>query len=64
MAKMAETLNWSYSNGQPNKSRVDRIMKRLAKEKFVKKVREEWQLTKEGTKAAQETPAARAAECM
>ena len=64
MTKMAETLKWSYSNGQPNKSRVDRIMRRLAKEKFVKKVREEWQLTKEGTKAAQESPAARAAECM
>ena len=63
-ANMAETLGWFYSNGEPNKSKVERVMKRLAKDKLTKKVRDEWQLTKEGEKMAQETPAARAAECM
>jgi hypothetical protein len=64
MAKMAETLNWTYSSGEPNKSKVERMMHRFAKQKLVKKVRDEWQLSKEGEKAASETTAAKAAEIM
>jgi RecA-family ATPase len=62
--KKAETLDWTYSNGQPNKSRVDRIVHKLQRQKLVKQDRDGWQLTKEGAKAAEETPAARAAEHM
>jgi hypothetical protein len=64
LADMAKTLNWTYSNGEPHKTRVDRTMHKLKQQKLVKQERGCWQLTKEGEKAAAETPAARAAECM
>jgi hypothetical protein len=55
MPKMAETLNWSYSTGQPNKSKVERMLHKLAKSKLVKSTRDGWLLTPEGEKAAEET---------
>jgi AAA domain-containing protein len=64
LADMAGALNWSYSNGEPNKTKVDRLQQKLSKQKLVKKTRDGWQLTKEGEKAAQETPLARAEKCM
>ena len=53
MAKMAETLNWTYANGEANKSKVDRIIRALAKQKLVtQNYRGNWQLTEKGTEAA------------
>jgi len=64
LAEMAKALNWTYSNGEPHKTRVDRTLRKLQRQKFVKQDRDGWQLTKEGEKVAAETPAARAAECI
>jgi AAA domain len=64
LAEMATALNWTYSNGDPNKSRVDRALHKLQRQKLVKLNRNGWQLTKEGEKAAAESPAAKAAECI
>jgi hypothetical protein len=64
LAEMATALNWTYSNGQPNKSRVDRTLHKLKRQKLVKQERGSWQLTKEGEKGAAESPAAKAAECI
>jgi DNA-binding PadR family transcriptional regulator len=64
LADMARTLNWTYSNGEPHKTRVDRTLRKLLRQKFVKQDRDGWQLTKEGEKVAAETTAAKAAECM
>jgi hypothetical protein len=62
LAEMAKTLNWTYSNGEPHKTRVDRTLRKLKQQKLVKQDRDGWQLTKEGEKIAAETPAAKAAE--
>jgi hypothetical protein len=64
LAEMAKTLNWTYSNGDPHKTRVDRTLHKLLRQKLVKQERGGWQLTKEGEKIAAETPAAKAAECI
>lgn len=61
LAEMATALNWTYANGEPNKSRVDRTLKKLKLQKLVKHDRDGWQLTKEGAKIAPETPTAKAA---
>jgi hypothetical protein len=53
MAKMAEAQAWFYTDGQPNKSKVDRIMRALAKQKLVtQNYRGNWELTKKGEEAA------------
>jgi hypothetical protein len=62
LAEMAKTLNWFYSNGEPHKTRVDRTLIKLKQQKLAKLERGSWQLTKEGVKAAEETPTAKAAE--
>jgi hypothetical protein len=64
LAEIATNLNWTYSNGKPHKSRVDRTLHKLQRQKLVKLDRDGWQLTKEGEKVVAETPAAKAAECM
>jgi hypothetical protein len=64
MIKIAERLGWLYANGHPNKSRVERIIRKLATAKLAKKTRDGWELTKEGEKAAQESPAWQAEENM
>lgn len=61
LAEMATALNWTYANGEPNKSRVDRTLHKLQRQKLVKLERDTWKLTKEGEKIAAETPAAKAA---
>ena len=55
MAAMAEALNWRYSNGEANKSRVQRTMTKLKREKLVKEARKgKWIITSQGTTAAAE----------
>jgi hypothetical protein len=51
--EMATSLSWFYSNGDPDKSQVNRIVRKLEKQKVVKKVRDRWELTKAGTQEAQ-----------
>jgi AAA domain len=63
LTEMASALNWTYSNGKPHKTRVDRIMHKLQRQKLVKLDRDGWQMTKEGAKTAEKTPAAKAADC-
>ena len=59
MAKMAETQAWFYTDGQPNKSKVDRIIRALAKQKLVtQNYRGNWELTEQGTEAAASAKAA------
>jgi AAA domain len=64
LAEMAKTLNWTYSNGEPHKTRVDRTLHKLKQQKLVNRDRNGWQLTKEGEKAAEATPLTRAEEVM
>jgi hypothetical protein len=56
LAEMAKDLNWTYSNGEPHKTRVNNTLHKLQRQKFVKQTRNGWQLTKEGEKAAEEVP--------
>lgn len=57
LAEMAKALNWFYETGEPNKTLVNRTIPKLQKQKLVKKVRDGWELTKEGKTAAQEAQA-------
>jgi hypothetical protein len=53
IAKLAEAADWRLSTGGPNKSKVERQLKSLEKEKLVKKERGAWVLTEKGTKLAE-----------
>ncbi len=50
MDKHAAQLNWFYNNGQPHKSKVNRLILAQA-ERLVKKERGKYVLTKAGEKA-------------
>jgi hypothetical protein len=52
MACMAETMQWFYGNGEPNKSRVQRIFETLKNDHLAKKVGDHFEATNAGkTKA-------------
>jgi len=52
VAKLARACNWFFVNGEPYKSKAQRVLDRLEKAKLVKKVRgRHWCLTPEGKKA-------------
>ena len=48
LAHMAETAEWYYRDGKPNKSLVNRVLKTLEKEKLIHKSRGYYFLTKTG----------------
>jgi hypothetical protein len=50
--QMAQKLGWAYRNGEPNKSLVERTLKRLVAEKQVERQGRYWLLTKKGQAAA------------
>jgi AAA domain/Bifunctional DNA primase/polymerase, N-terminal/Primase C terminal 2 (PriCT-2) len=50
IAELAEALGWKYQNGEPNKSLVQRLVKRSVKDKYVELVGSRYQLTAKGAK--------------
>src|SRR5262249_4621052 len=49
IADLARICDWLLKNGEPHKSKVDRVLKRLAANKLVTRVRgKHWQLTPKG----------------
>jgi AAA domain len=52
MAELARACGWTQQNGDPAKSRVQRVMGRLEKAKLVKKERNVWHVTDRGTTTA------------
>lgn len=51
MAELARACGWLWQNGEPAKSKVERVLKRLKAEKLVKYSRGRWVLTPDGKKA-------------
>jgi hypothetical protein len=58
MADLANACRWCTSSGEANKSKVQRILKRLEKEKLVSTIRGVATLTEKGKAAANEIKAA------
>jgi DNA-binding PadR family transcriptional regulator len=54
IAEMAEALGWSYQNGDPNRSLVQRTLTSLKAEKLVEIKRGTYALTRKGREAAAE----------
>src|SRR5262249_27754997 len=53
IAGLARACNWTFANGDPAKSKVQRVLARLLADKLVKRVRgRHYRLTDEGRKAA------------
>jgi AAA domain len=52
ISELAQACAWLTSTGEPQKSKVDRVMKRLLEQKLVKKNRDKWELTDKGKTAA------------
>ena len=52
LAAMATELGWHYSDGKPNKTKVNRALRALADLKLIEKRNGVWQLTKAGMQAA------------
>jgi hypothetical protein len=50
IAEMARAVGWVSSTGEPKKSKVQRTLKRLAKDKLVKNERGKWKLMSKGEK--------------
>ena len=55
VAEIADRCHWFYGNGDPDKSRVQRMLGRLEKDHLVKKIRTKWQLTENGKVIARKT---------
>jgi hypothetical protein len=53
IANLAEAAGWILSNGDPHKSKVNRVLKRLCKVELVRNERGKWDLTDKGVKLAQ-----------
>jgi hypothetical protein len=51
MAELALACGWVWQTGEPAKSKVERVLKRLKTEKLVKSSRGRWVLTSDGKKA-------------
>jgi hypothetical protein len=52
IAQLANACGWKLHNGDPHKSKVDRVMKRLKEAGLVRKHRDIWRITEAGKKAA------------
>jgi DNA polymerase len=52
IAELAEAMGWILGNGDPHKSKVARVLKRLEKAKLMKNERGKWDLTEKGEKLA------------
>src|SRR5262249_39456112 len=52
IAELAETCGWFFANGEPYKSKVQRVLRRLLDARLVKRVRGKYRLTKEGIEEA------------
>lgn len=52
VAQLGNACGWKLQNGDPHKSKVSRVMKRLETDKLVKQVRGAWELTETGRRAA------------
>jgi hypothetical protein len=50
--ELAEKVGWKFKDGSAAKSKAQRVMKQLAKDKLIRKVRGVWELTELGQKAA------------
>jgi hypothetical protein len=50
IAELAEAAGWILANGDPHKSKVNRVLKRLDKAKLVRNERGKWDLTDKGEK--------------
>jgi AAA domain len=48
---LARTLVWTMKNGEPHKVKVERMLKKLEKQKLVGRDRDSWTVTKKGKKA-------------
>ena len=55
IAEIARALGWFYTTGDPDKSKVQRILQALIKDKLVEKNRGRYQLTNKGKKALKGT---------
>ncbi len=58
MAELARACGWTWQTGEPAKSKVERVLKRLKTDKLVKLLRGRWVLTSEGTKVRTKSPKA------
>jgi len=52
ISAIAVALGWKFKDGNPAKSKVQRIQKQLTKDKLIKKVRGNYELTETGAKVA------------
>jgi DNA-binding PadR family transcriptional regulator len=53
IADLARACSWLLANGEPHKSKVDRVMRRLKDDQLIKRVRgRKYQLTDKGRKEA------------
>lgn len=55
VAAMAKEAGWISRGGEPHKSKVDRLLKQLHKDKLAQKVLNHWTLTRAGEKALETT---------
>ena len=53
LADFAHALDWTLGSGQPYKSKVERVLKRLVKHGLIKKNRTGYDLSDKGQKAAE-----------
>jgi hypothetical protein len=53
---MAAALGWSYANGDPNKSKVHRVLQALKDDKLAKVEGKQWALTRAGQRKAKNLP--------
>jgi len=56
LADMARALGWSYSNGDPDKSRINRTLQALIQNGLAKKKGDHWEPTKAGKEKARNLP--------
>ena len=52
IADLARALGWSFADGRPYKSKVQRVLGRLKAAGMMKVLRGEWDLTEKGEKVA------------
>jgi hypothetical protein len=58
IAELAQAVGWTYQNGNPNRSLVQRLLASLREEKLVEKKGDRWVPTPKGRKAARPEGAA------
>lgn len=55
-SEIATALDWKYASGDPNKSAVERLMRKLKAAKLVERFGDGWTLTPKGNKAVNDAP--------